>query len=304
MLPPRTIRQRLLHLNRRETLAALLLLESFIFLLDIDTGATISYAPFLSIPTALAAWWLGLWPALWFVLLSSVARVTDFNAMRPPHSSPLMLLYDLLQSAAFYGCVALLVLMLRRQRDHLLHHARQIRATARQERHRRWLDSAIRRAVPTDVPAILKLTHTAGEGGSFDEVVTDSVHQAALGASFHAGILNGSALRDLWTGGQSTVPIEFWVTDVEGEVRSFMMILGVDQKQILPRELHAMVVDPRYRGQGLGNLMVDFFCTHYKQRTLIAACQPGSTMRHMLLKRGFHHLAQSDKGYELLRRPA
>ncbi|WP_374362427.1 GNAT family N-acetyltransferase [Pseudoduganella danionis] len=279
-----------------------MLLEAIIFLLDMDTGASISYAPFLSIPTAMAAWWLGRWPALLFVVLSTAARVIDYSIMRVPHQSPLMLTYDILQSAAFYGCVALIALALRRQRDHLLKHARHIRSSVRHERHLRHLDSSIRRAVPDDVPAIIRLTSLAGASGNFDQIVTDSVRQAALDSSFRAGILQGSALRDVWGGGQCTVPIEFWVAEFEGEVHSYMMLLGVNQQDVLARELHAMVVDPRYRGHGLGNLMVDFFCAHYKQRALIAACRPDSTMLYMLLKRGFTQTSVSDQGYLLLRR--
>ena len=57
------IQLRLRRLARRASgrliFAALLALEALIFLLDVDTGAGISYAPFLVVPTALAAWLLG-----------------------------------------------------------------------------------------------------------------------------------------------------------------------------------------------------------------------------------------------------
>ena len=302
MLYQRIFSERLRRLRPRQLLLSLLLLEAIIFLLDMDTGASISYAPFLSIPTALAAWWFGRWPALLFVVLSTAARVIDYSVMRTQHQSVLMLTYDVLQSAAFYGCIALIALALRRQRDHILEHARHIRSSVKRERHLRQLDSAIRRAVPDDVPAIIRLTALAGESGNFDQVVTDSVRQAALDSSFRAGILQGSALRDAWSGEQCTVPIEFWVAETEGQVRSFMMLLGVDQHDVLARELHAMVVDPQFRRQGMGNLMVDFFCTHYKHRVLIAACRPESTMQSMLLKRGFAQHSVSSQGYLILRR--
>jgi len=298
----RTLSERLRRLRPRQSVLVLLLMEAIIFLLDMDTGASISYAPFLAIPTALAAWWLGRGPALLFVAISSLARVIDFSVTRSAHQTPLMLAYDIMQSAAFYGCIALMALALRRQQNHLLEHARHIRSSIKRERHLRQLDSAIRRAVPDDVPAIIRLTALAGASGNFDQVVTDSVRQAALDSSFRAGILQGNALRDMWGGGQCTVPIEFWVAEFEGEVHSYMMLLGVDQQDTLARELHAMVVDPRYRGQGLGKLMVDFFCSHYKHRTLIAACRSESTMLGMLLRRGFEQTSVSDQGYLLLRR--
>lgn len=302
MLYQRIFSERLRRLRPRQLMLSLLLLEAIIFLLDMDTGASISYAPFLSIPTALAAWWFGRWPALLFVVLSTAARVIDYSVMRAQHQSALMLTYDVLQSTAFYGCMALIALALRRQRDHILQHARHVRSSFKHERHLRHLESSIRRAIPDDVPAIIHLTSLAANSGSFDQVITDSVRQAALDSSFRAGILQGNALRDVWSGGRCSVPIEFWVAECEGEVRSYMMLLGVDQQDVLSRELHAMVVDPRNRGQGLGSLMTDFFCSHYKQRTLIAACRPESTMLTMLLKRGFAQTDVSKFGYVMLRR--
>jgi len=290
------------HASRRWIFAGLLLLEALIFLLDVDTGAGISFSPFLVAPTALAAWLLGRRSALLFVVLSSMARVYDYATTRGQHDGPLLLAYELLQSAALYGLVALLVLYLRGRRDALLRHARKVRDAARRERHRRILDSAIRRAIPEDVAAIIRLTNSGGESGGFDQAVTDSVRQATLAATFTAGIVDGAALRDLWSGGQSTVPIEFWVCEIDAKVVSYMMILGVDGQKSMQRELHAMVVEDSYRGRGVGSLMVDFFCTHYKHRRLLSACRDGSAMLHMLTRRGFALLTHSEQGYAILAR--
>ncbi|MES2161890.1 MAG: GNAT family N-acetyltransferase [Pseudomonadota bacterium] len=290
------------HASRRWIFAGLLLLEALIFLLDVDTGAGISYSPFLVAPTALAAWLLGRRAALLFVVLSSLARVFDYATTRGQHDGPSLLLYEFLQSALLYAIVASLVLYLRGRRDALLRHARKVRDAARRERHRRILDSAIRRAIPEDVAAIIRLTNSGGESGGFDQSVTDSVRQAALAATFTAGIVDGAALRDLWTGGQSTVPIEFWVCEIDAKVVSYMMILGVDGQKSMQRELHAMVVEDNYRGHGVGRMMVDFFCTHYKHRRLVSACRDGSTMLQMLTRRGFALHTRSDQGYLILTR--
>ena len=150
--------------------------------------------------------------------------------------------------------------------------------------------------------AIIRLTNSGGESGGFDQAVTDSVRQATLAATFTAGIVDGAALRDLWTGGQSTVPIEFWVCEIDAKVVSYMMILGVDGQKSMQRELHAMVVEDSYRGRGVGSLMVDFFCTHYKHRRLLSACRDGSAMLHMLTRRGFALLTHSEQGYAILAR--
>ncbi|RFP12082.1 GNAT family N-acetyltransferase [Duganella sp. BJB475] len=288
------LRRRLRHASSRLIFAGLLVLETLIFVLDLDTGAGISYSPFLMAPTALAAWLLGRRHALLFVVLSSVARVYDYATTRGLHDGPALLLYELLQSALLFGIVALLVLYLRGRRDALLRHARKVRDAARRERHRRRLDSSIRRAIPEDVAAIIRLTTSGGESGGFDQTVTDSVRQAALAATFTAGIVDGAALRDLWSGGQSTVPIEFWVCEIDARVVSYMMILGVDGQKSMQRELHAMVVEQPYRGHGVGAMMVDFFCTHYKHRRLVAACRDGSAMLRLLTRRGFAQLTRSD----------
>ncbi|WP_332852935.1 GNAT family N-acetyltransferase [Duganella sp. S19_KUP01_CR8] len=280
--------------SNRLIFAALLALEALIVLLDVDTGAGISYAPFLVAPTALAAWLLGRRAALLFVVLSSVARVYDYTVTRAPDEVLYLRVYELLQSAALYGLVALLVLYLRGRRDALLRHARRVRDAARRERHRRILDSAIRRAIPEDVDSIIRLTTSGGESGGFDQSVTDSVRQATLATTFTAGIVDGAALRDLWAGGQTTVPIEFWVCEIDAKVVSYMMILGVDGQKSMQRELHAMVVEHTYRGHGVGGMMVDFFCTHYKQRRLVAACRDGSAMLRLLTRRGFAQLTRSD----------
>ncbi|GJI96356.1 hypothetical protein RugamoR57_30740 [Duganella caerulea] len=290
------------HASVRLVWTFLLLLAALIVLLDLDTGASISYSPFLVAPTALAAWLLGRRGALLFVVLSSAARVYDYATTRGLHDGPALLLYELAQSAALYGLVALLVLYLRGRRDALLRHARKVRAAARRERHRRRLDSAIRRAVPGDVDAIIRLTTSGGESGGFDQSVTDGVRQAALAASFTAGIVDGAALRDLWSGGTATVPIEFWVCEIDARVVGYMMILGVDAQKGMQRELHAMVVEDTYRGHGVGAMMVDFFCTHYKHRRLLSACRDGSAMLHMLTRRGFALLTRSDHGYLILAR--
>ncbi|RFP27896.1 N-acetyltransferase [Duganella sp. BJB488] len=306
MLRTRKIRLRLRSLARHASVRLvwtfLLLLAALIVLLDLDTGATISYSPFLVAPTALAAWLLGRRGALLFVALSSAARVYDYATTRGQHDGPALLLYELAQSAALYGLVALLVLYLRGRRDALLRHARKVRDAARRERHRRRLDSAIRRAVPEDVAAIIGLTTSGGESGGFDQSVTDGVRQAALAASFSAGIVDGAALRDLWSGGTATVPIEFWVCEIDARVVAYMMILGVDAQKGMQRELHAMVVEDRHRGHGVGGMMVDFFCTHYKHRRLVAACRDGSAMLRMLTRRGFAPLTRSDQGYLILAR--
>jgi hypothetical protein len=72
------LRRLLRHASSSLIFTTLLALEALIFLLDVDTGAGISFSPFLVAPTALAAWFLGRRTALSFVVLA-----TDAAWIRP-----------------------------------------------------------------------------------------------------------------------------------------------------------------------------------------------------------------------------
>lgn len=288
------------HLHGRTMLVGLLLLEALIFLLDVDTGATISFSPFLSAPTALAAWFLGPGATLAFVLLSSLARAYDYSLRQVAGEPSWMLAYSVLQSAVFYGIVAVLVRQVRHLVDHLAQHAHHLQRIARVERHQRFMAASIRRALPEDVEAIVRLTAIAGADGGFDDVVQSNARQLALTDSFRQGIANGTALRDVWGGGRTIVPIDFWVSIINGNVAGYMMILGMDENKGSERELHAVAVSPDFRGLGVGSALVDFFCSHYSKRRLFSACKADSTMLHMLSRRGFHFQQTLSDGYQLL----
>lgn len=276
------------------------LLLALIFVLDIGSGATLSFAPFYMLPVALCAWRLGRSATLLAVLGASVARVLDFYLMRQRDSSA-MLLYDLLQSAALYGLVALLTWQVRALVERLLRHTVSLQRKARLARHRHWLEATIRRAVAADVPAIVVLTGMAGESGGFDAAVTDSARQALLSDAFTQGIIDGAAVRELWNGGQSVVPIEFWVSDIDGELAAYMMVLGLDGNKGPERELHAVSVAPRFRNRGVGAALVNFFCTHYQHRSLVVTCRAESRMMQMLQRRSFQSLGDH-RGYRVMMR--
>lgn len=280
-----------------QVVAGLLLAQALIFIVDASTRATISFAPFYSLPVALAAWRLRLPLVLLFVAIATVARVYDYQNLH--HDTPLMLLYDLLQSAAFYSLIALLARKLRQTFDRLAQHAGSFQRKARLARHHRHLDAAIRRAVQADVPAIVRLTVGSNEAGAFDSNVAEAERQAQLAAHFSQGIVNGSALRDLWGGGQSMVPIEFWVAELDGQVSGYIMVLGLNGDHGPEREMHVLAVDPACRGRGVGRALVDFFCTRYQQRRLVVGCKTNSQMMQMLRRRHFHyHSTSSD--YDLM----
>lgn len=287
-------------LNARTMLIGLLLLEAVIFLLDVDTGATISYSPYLSAPTALAAWFLGPFATAAFVALSALARAYDYSLRQEAGEPAWMLAYALLQSGVFYAIVAVLVRQVRQLVDHLAHHASHLQHIARSERHQRFMAASIRRAVLEDIDDILRLTVVGGQSGGFDQMVQDNVRQAMLAHHFKLGIREGIALRDVWGGGRSAVPIDFWVSIINGKVAGYMMIMGMDGNKGSERELHAVAVDPAFRGLGVGSALVDFFCSHYSQRRLFSACKAESTMMKMLSRRGFQLKQQMVDGYLML----
>jgi ribosomal protein S18 acetylase RimI-like enzyme len=286
--------------NRRYVAGAAVLLLFLLFLLDIGSGTSISFSPFYALPVVLVAWRLGRGAITLAVLGASAARVTDFYLSRQ-HDHATVLVYDLLQSAAGYGLLALLAWEGRMLVERTARHAQNFRRKARRERHQRRLEASIRRAVVDDVPTIIQLTNSGGESGAFDQTVMDAVRQAALTATFSQGIIDGAATRDMWSGGQTTVPIEFWVSEIDGQVAAYMMVLGVDGNKGPERELHAVAVAPAFRGSGIGSAMVNFFCTVYQQRRLVAASRVGSQMSDMLMRRSFQTVA-NDKGYQIMAR--
>nr|WP_315261635.1 GNAT family N-acetyltransferase [uncultured Duganella sp.] len=292
------------HFSRRlrgastgQVVAALLLAQALIFLVDASTRATISFAPFYSLPVALAAWRLRLALVVLFVAIATVARVYDYQNLH--HDTPLLLLYDLLQSAAFYSLIALLARKVRQTFDRLARHARSFQRQARRARHDRHLDTAIRLAVQADVPAIVRLIVGSNEAGAFDSNVADAERQAQLSAHFAQGIANGTVRRDMWGGGQSMVPVEFWVAELEGRLAGYIMVLGLNGDHGPEREMHVLAVDPACRGRGVGRALVDFFCTRYQQRRLVVGCKTNSQMMQMLRRRHFqYHSTSSD--YDLM----
>jgi ribosomal protein S18 acetylase RimI-like enzyme len=293
----RYLSQRLRGASGRQLAAVLLLAQALIFLVDATTSATISFAPFYSLPVALAAWRLRLPGVLFFVSVATLLRVYDYDNLH--HDTPLMLFYDVLQSAVFYGLVALLAHQARLTMERLAQHAGSFQRKARQARHSRHLDAAIRRAVHSDVPAIVRLTVGANDDGAFNSNVADAERQAQLSRHFTQGIASGTVLRDKWGGGQSMVPVEFWVSEQDGQLSGYIMVLGLDDSHGPERELHALAVDPAFRGQGVGTALVDFFCTRYQQRRLVVGCKTNSQMMQMLRRRSFHYHG-SAQDYDLM----
>ncbi|MYN39537.1 GNAT family N-acetyltransferase [Duganella sp. FT109W] len=298
LLAFRRLRVRLRTASPRSIAAAAALLLAGFFVLDLGSGPTISFGLFYTLSVVLVAWRLGRAATVLAVVGASVARVADFYLNRH-HDGALMLLYDLLQSAAGYGLAALLAWQGRLLFERTARHARHFQRQARRERRRRRLEATIRRAVVADVPAIIALTSTGGEDGAFDQNVMDAVRQAALTTTFSQGIIDGAALRDVWNGGQTVVPIEFWVSELHGQLAAYMMVLGLDGNKGPERELHALAVAPPFRNTGLGSAMVNFFCTRYQQRRLVVATKAGSQMMQMLVRRNFQQLT-SDKGYDIM----
>lgn len=296
----RTLTTHLRNASQRHLMVALLLAQALIFLLDTSTGAAISFSPFYCVTVALAAWRLR--PALvaLFVAGATLARVYDYTHAHD--DGALLLAYDVLQSATVYALVAWLAWQARVHFTRLAQRAGRLQHRARRARQRRAREATIRLAVPADVPAIVRLTSASNDQDAFDQNVADAARQATLAGIFGRIIADGVGIRDFWTGGQGSVPIELWVSERDGQLAGYMMVMGMDEQHGPERELHALAIDPAWRGHGIGSMLVDFFCDRYQQRRLLVACRYRSQMMYMLERRHFQFLRTSNEDYHLMAR--
>ncbi|MFZ6742878.1 GNAT family N-acetyltransferase [Undibacterium sp. JH2W] len=294
-------RNKLLKLETRWVLPGLLLLEAILYCLDEFTGPYSFYAPFYIFPVAISAALLSQRLTFFFVVLSSLARAQVFSQVFQG-GSLLMLAFDIAQSMLLYGSIAILVIAVNTMYLRLLRYAEYLRANIRQMRQQRRYKASIRRALPDDADDIVRLAVNGARNGDLSEDISNAVLQRTLAVAFRQGIVEGLTTRHIWAGGQQKVPVEFWVSIINDRMAGFFMLYGVDNQQGSERELHAMVVADEYRGLGIGAAMTDFFCMHFKNRRLFAACKPGSTMMKMLTRRGFSMFCATENDYIIIER--
>jgi ribosomal protein S18 acetylase RimI-like enzyme len=295
----RTLTLRLRNANQRRLTLGLLVAQALIFVLDTGTGAAISYSPFYCLTVALAAWRLPPAAITFFIASATLARVYDYTRLH--HDSALLLAYDIGQSATVYAVVAWLAWEGRAAFSRLAQRCGRLQHMARHERHRRALDATIRRALPADVPAIVRLTVASNDNGAFDPTINDAARQAAVAGVFERMIADGVGPRNFWQGGQGTVPTDFWVSERDGQLAGYMMVMGLDEQHGPARELHSLVIDPAWRDHGLGSLMIDFFCDRHQHRPLLVACRYRSKIMYMLERRHFKFL-RTVNDYHLMER--
>ncbi|MCH8620231.1 GNAT family N-acetyltransferase [Undibacterium sp. TS12] len=304
MLSPATLiaaRNRLLKLEKRWVLTSLLMVEALLYCLDEFTGPYSFYAPFYIFPVALSAALLPRYLTFFFVLLSSLARAQVFSQVFQA-GNLVLLAFDIAQSMLLYGSIAVLVMAVQSMHNRLLRYSEYLRANIRQLRQQRRNRASIRRALPDDADDIVRLAVSGAQNGDLSEDITNAVLQRTLATAFRQGIVEGQTVRHIWAGGQQKVPVEFWVSIINDRMAGFFMLYGVDNQQGSERELHAMVVADEYRGLGIGAAMADFFCMHFKNRRLFAACKTGSTMMKMLTRRGFSHFCVTENEYVIIER--
>ena len=169
--------------------------------------------------------------------------------------------------------------------------------------HRLRAQARISQAVPADIAVVLKLIVEHAADGPFDPSVLTAERQREMAHDFTQALSTGFAERTTWEMKLENVPQDLWVYKIDGKLAAFALILGLSNKQSLERELHAIAVDPAYRGQGIGSEILDYFCRHFAGRELYLQTKSGSTMMRLAAARGFSPFRKI--GSEIfLKRPA
>jgi GNAT superfamily N-acetyltransferase len=235
------------------------------------------------------------------VVAASIARSLVLSRLFPAHPV-LYFTVDIVSSLCVYTGVAYLLGRLKQAYQLLAEEAGMLTVKVEQAERRLWLDASIRRAVLDDVDQIVALTALGGAEGDLSKDVTTTVRQAALRGVYADSIRQGTGRRPTWTGDQAVVPVEFWVSQINGQIAGYFMVVGLDGRQGPERELHAIVTAKDYRGVGVGTAMVNWFCSHYYGRKLYAAVMPESKMHRMLKRRGFFRFTDAKEGYVIVER--
>lgn len=288
-------------LDKQAAFALTCLVQIAVFALDHVTGPFIPLGPYYLIPISLASWCLGIPSIIVFVAVSSLLRTYGLSALLPANALGYMA-GDFFCSVLIYGAAAFFVRRIRLLYNDWATYAGKLEDQVRRAEQWHHLESGIRRAVPQDADAILKLAVVGAEDGDLSKDVLNAVRQETLRMAFLDTIQRGVASRATWAGKSEVVPVEFWVLEADGKIAGFFEIMGIDQRLGAERELHAIAVAREFRGSGVGTAMVDFFCSHYYGRRLFAACMPESRIHQMLRKRGFYHASDSKEGYVIVER--
>jgi ribosomal protein S18 acetylase RimI-like enzyme len=275
---------------------------ALIFAIDWFTPADIPFGPWYLLPVALAAWSLGAWPTAAIVGIATLAR-TVVLAHHFAGDGFAIYSVDLAITLLAHAGTAVGVARWRRVLARLAADANAFSTQARDAQRRIAFQWSIRRAVPSDIDAILELVVAGARDGDLDKAALDPARQQVLRAAYLQGIETGSGTRHTWAGGKAVIPAEFWVSHLNGALAGYFMVVGLDDKGGSERELHAIATATAYRGMGLGSAMVDFFCAHYHGRSQFAACMPGGHMHRMLTQRGFRRVAATNEGHVIVRRP-
>jgi GNAT superfamily N-acetyltransferase len=274
--------------SEHSLIASLLILEAIIFWLDVYTGPLVSFAPYYILPVATCTWFVERRAfAFLFIALSALARVSvhDQILMGHPMRSYLYI-YEFFQSFLLYTIVEFLVRKVKLLFREIGNHSIALE-------HRLKIDQSIRRAVLEDIDDVIFLSTIGASDGGLSEDLLKHERQLAFIHAYKQAILDGALVRGFWEGGSASVPCELWVSEINGRVAGYFVILGIDNTKSSDRELEAIVVAREYRGFGIGTAMTDFFCMHYLHRRLVVACKPGSQMMHMVERRGFKPYAES-----------
>jgi ribosomal protein S18 acetylase RimI-like enzyme len=285
-------------MDRRLLFMILLVAEGAISWLGILTGPLISFAPFYIIIIALSTWYIGNKTAYLFIMLSSFARVYVFDQLAP--ESNYYYAYEIFQSIFIYSIFEVLVSKIKALIEKLSLNTTLLENRVRYFDKKDKLEATIRRATPKDINGIILLADVAAKSGVLDAGMIKTPEQRQdLSLNFRKWIEDGHFVRSKWNGEKSEVIFELWVSILKNECVGICMIIGVDDKIDIKRELHLLVVKDEFRGIGLGSAMLDFFCKHYANHQLFVACKPGSMMLEMLMRRRFIKFSNATHQYRI-----
>lgn len=149
------------------------------------------------------------------------------------------------------------------------------------------VQNQIVRALPSDVESVVQLMVEGATDRRFDASLLTETRRNEVTSLLDLLLRSGLAQRVTLQGTTEVTPQELWVYRDSGRAVGFALVQGMNDKGSPDRELHALAVQPEYRGKGIGSAFLQMFCRQFSGRNLYLQCKPDSLMIQMATKNGF-----------------